>query len=133
MKNKKEIVNYLIFGVLTTAVNIISFWLLNNIMDYRVATSIAWVISVIFAFITNKLYVFNSKSTGIYSFFKEFTSFLFFRSLSYIIDLSLMIILIEFLKVDSLITKIISNIFVVIFNYFASKFAIFKPSVDKNN
>jgi putative flippase GtrA len=130
MKNKKEIVSYLIFGILTTLVNIVSFWLMNDIigMDYRVATTIAWIISVIFAFITNKLYVFNSKSTGIYSLFKELGSFLFFRLLSYFLDLSLMVILIEFIKVDSLIAKIIANVFVVIFNYFASKFVIFKPS-----
>jgi putative flippase GtrA len=130
MKNKKEIVSYLIFGILTTLVNIVSFWLMNDIngMDYRVATTIAWIISVIFAFITNKLYVFNSRSTGIYSLFKELVSFLFFRLLSYFLDLSLMIILIEFIKVDSLIAKIIANVFVVIFNYFASKFVIFKPS-----
>ncbi|MBS8265657.1 GtrA family protein [Mesobacillus boroniphilus] len=130
MKNKIEVVNYLIFGILTTVVNIASFWLINHIfgMDYRVATTIAWIISVIFAFITNKLYVFNSKTTGIYSLFKELISFLFFRLLSYFLDLSLMIILIEFIKADSLIAKIIANVFVVIFNYFASKFVIFKPS-----
>lgn len=130
MKNKKEIVSYLIFGILTTLVNIVTFWLLNKIigMDYRVATTIAWIISVIFAFITNKLYVFNSKTTGIYSLFKELFSFLFFRLLSYFLDLSLMIILIEFIKADSLIAKITANVFVVIFNYFASKFVIFKPS-----
>ena len=130
MKNKKEIVSYLIFGILTTLVNIVSFWLLNKIigMDYRVATTIAWIVSVIFAFITNKLYVFNSTTTGINSLFKELFSFLFFRLLSYFLDLSLMIILIEFIKADSLIAKIIANVFVVVFNYFASKFVIFKPS-----
>ena len=128
MKNKKEMVSYLVFGVLTTAVNIISFWLFDKWfdMDYKLATTIAWILSVIFAFVTNKLYVFNSKKVEARSVFKEFMSFLFFRLLSYILDLVTMIILVEFLKVDSLIAKIIANVFVVIFNYFASKYVIFK-------
>ncbi|WP_338450372.1 GtrA family protein [Niallia oryzisoli] len=130
MNKQKEIINYLIFGVLTTAVNIISFWILDRYvgMDYRIAVTIAWVLSVLFAFITNKLYVFNSKKTDFSAVVKELTSFLFFRFLSYLLDLFTMILLVEILLADSLLAKIIANIFVVIFNYFASKLVIFKPS-----
>ena len=130
MKNKKEMVSYLVFGVLTTAVNIISFWLFDKWldMDYKLATTIAWILSVLFAFVTNKLYVFNSKKIEARSVFKELRSFLFFRLLSYLLDLVTMIILVEFLKVDSLIAKIIANVFVVVFNYFASKYVIFKTA-----
>lgn len=130
MNKQKEIINYLIFGVLTTAVNIISFWILDRYveMDYRIAVTIAWILSVLFAFITNKLYVFNSKKTDLSAVVKELTSFLFFRFLSYLLDLLTMILLVEILLTDSLLAKIIANIFVVIFNYFASKLVIFKPS-----
>ncbi|WP_394238015.1 GtrA family protein [Niallia oryzisoli] len=130
MNKRKEIINYLIFGVLTTAVNIISFWIQDHYfdMDYRVATTTAWVLSVLFAFVTNKLYVFNSKQSDFHSVIKEFMSFLFFRLLSYLLDLFTMIILVEIFLADSLFAKIIANVLVVIFNYFASKFIIFKPS-----
>ncbi|KAA9014537.1 GtrA family protein [Niallia endozanthoxylica] len=130
MNKRNEIINYLIFGVLTTAVNIISFWVINRLieMDYRMATSIAWVLSVLFAFVTNKLYVFNSKKSNFSSVMREFMSFLFFRLLSYLLDLFTMILLVEIFLVDSLLAKIVANVFVVIFNYFASKFIIFKPS-----
>jgi len=130
MNKRNELINYLIFGVLTTAVNIISFWVLNRLIgtDYRMATSIAWVLSVLFAFVTNKLYVFNSKKSNFSSVMREFMSFLFFRLLSYLLDLFTMILLVEIFLADSLLAKIIANVFVVIFNYFASKFIIFKPS-----
>ncbi|WP_071393148.1 GtrA family protein [Bacillus tuaregi] len=130
MNNRREIISYLFFGFLTTAVNIVSFWLLNQYaaMDYRLATTIAWVLSVLFAFITNKLFVFNSKTLDFASIMKELTSFLFFRLLSYLLDIFTMIILVEIVLTSSLTAKIIANILVVIFNYFASKFIIFKPS-----
>ena len=94
MKLKREIVSYLVFGVLTTLTNIVSYMILAKVfaMDYKLATTIAWIISVLFAFITNKLYVFNSKDTNIWLVIKEFLSFLFFRLLSYIMDIGIMIL-----------------------------------------
>lgn len=130
MKNKKEMFNYLLFGILTTLVNIVTFAVFNKWlgMDYKLATTIAWVLSVIFAFITNKLFVFQSKCLNVLSVLREFTSFIFFRGLSYLLDIGMMIVLIELLKADSLIAKITANVLVVIFNYFASKYVIFKTS-----
>jgi putative flippase GtrA len=130
MKNKKEVISYLVFGILTTLVNIISYGYLTKIghIDYRLATTIAWFLSVVFAFVTNKLYVFNSKSFDIKTLTKEFFFFTFFRLLSYITDLVIMVLMVEWLLVDDLISKILANIIVVIFNYFASKFFIFKTS-----
>ncbi|WP_369900907.1 GtrA family protein [Bacillus manliponensis] len=126
MKNTKELISYLVFGVLTTAINIVSYAFLTKIvhMDYLIANTIAWVLSIIFAFVTNKLYVFNQRETkGI---LKEFLSFLFFRSLSYILDILMMIALVELLRADDLLAKIVTNIFVILFNYVASKYIIFK-------
>jgi putative flippase GtrA len=128
MKINKEIVSYLVFGILTTLVNIITYGFLAKIMnmDYKIATTIAWLLSVLFAFITNKLYVFNSKNMDFKSVVKELFSFLIFRLLSYFIDLVIMIVMVEWLKVDDLITKVIANVIVVIINFFASKLFIFK-------
>lgn len=130
MKLNKEVINYLIFGVLTTLVNIITFWLFEDLLafDYKLATTIAWVTSVIFAFITNKLFVFESKSTSVLVLLKELASFLFFRILSYFLDIFSMILFIEYLYFNSIIAKILANILVVIFNYLASKLIIFKKS-----
>ncbi|WP_462410950.1 GtrA family protein [Neobacillus sp. Marseille-QA0830] len=134
MKINKELIFYLIFGVLTTLVNIISYWLLSRIfhMDYKLATTIAWLLSVIFAFITNKLYVFNSRSLETKTLAKEFISFIFFRILSYLVDLAVMVVMIEWIKSNDIFAKIIANIIVVILNFFASKFLIFSRS-EKNN
>jgi putative flippase GtrA len=127
MENKKEIFGYFVFGVLTTLVNIICYGLLAKVanMDYKYATTIAWLVSVLFAFITNKLYVFNSKSMETKTVSKEFFSFLFFRLLSYFIDLGMMILMVEMLKIDDLYAKVIANVVVIILNFFASKFLIF--------
>ena len=128
MKNRKEIMNYLIFGVLTTIINIGSFWIINPFMDYKLATTFAWILSVIFAFITNKLYVFSSQNKSKSIVLKEFVSFLFFRLLSYVLDLAAMIFLIDYLNIEDMVAKIFANIIVVVVNYFASKYIIFTTS-----
>ena len=75
IKNK-EIIKYLIFGILTTLVNILCFYILDKLnIDIYINNTISWIVSVIFAFITNKLYVFESKSLDIKTIFKEGTSF----------------------------------------------------------
>ena len=56
---------------------------------------------------------------------KEFLSFTFFRLLSYLMDLGIMILMVEWMNTDDLLAKIVANVFVVIFNYFASKYIIF--------
>ena len=58
MKNNKEIILYILFGVLTTFVNITTFLLFETLLNYKVANIIAFIISIFFAYITNKLYVF---------------------------------------------------------------------------
>ncbi|WP_045518249.1 GtrA family protein [Neobacillus niacini] len=127
MKDKRQIVNYLIFGVLTTFINIVTYGFLTKALhiDYKLATTIAWLVSVLFAFITNKLYVFNSKELTVVLLIKELMSFLFFRLISYGIDIALMILLVEWLEADDLFSKVISNVVVVIINYVASKQIIF--------
>lgn len=121
--NKFEIMAYLFVGVLTTLVNIISFYLLNSLLDanYVLATTIAWILSIMFAFIANKRFVFQSENSSI----QEILPFLTYRFLSYIIDVGLMIILIEFLHFASLTSKIAVNVLVVLFNYVASKYLVF--------
>ena len=125
IKNK-EIIKYLIFGILTTLVNILCFYILDKInIDIYINNTISWIVSVIFAFITNKLYVFESKSLDIKTIFKEGTSFLGARIFSYFVDMGTIYLLFDGLRINKLISKIVSNIIVIIINYIFSKF-IFK-------
>lgn len=130
---KKELLNYLVFGVLTTLVNIGCYIFLTKVfqMDYKVATTIAWIVSVIFAFITNKLYVFHGTQTHKMAILKELTSFTFFRILSYVIDIVSMIVLIEWLGWNDLFAKVIANGIVIVMNYFASKYIVFQTNQSK--
>ncbi|WP_147534144.1 GtrA family protein [Bacillus marasmi] len=133
LAKKNDVISYVFFGVLTTLINIISYAILVRFnLDYKVATTIAWIISVIFAFITNKLYVFRSKQMNFIIVMKEMMTFTFFRLLSYFLDIVTMIIAIEYFKLDDLFSKIFANILVIVFNYFASKYFVFKKGSHNN-
>lgn len=122
----KEILWYGFFGVLTTLVNIISFYLLDKTgMNVYLNNFIAWTLSVLFAFITNKLFVFGSKSLDKKVVRKEILSFFFFRILSLGIDMAGMYICISLIHITKLISKIIMNVIVIIANYLFSKLFIF--------
>lgn len=120
--------SYLIFGGFTTIINIVVYWLLTSQfkMYYMVANVIAWVISVIFAFVTNKLFVFRSHKMDIISIMKELSSFLFFRIMSLLLDLGTMFLLVQIVKTNDMFAKLVANVLVVIVNYIASKLVIFK-------
>lgn len=125
IKNK-EIIKYLIFGILTTLVNILCFYILDKLnIDIYINNTISWIVSVIFAFITNKLYVFESKSLDIKTIFKEGATFLGARIFSYFVDMGTIYLLFDGLRINKLISKVVSNIIVIIINYIFSKF-IFK-------
>ncbi|GAA0486745.1 cell wall teichoic acid glycosylation protein GtcA [Salinibacillus aidingensis] len=122
-----EVSKYAIFGVLTTLVNILTYIFLTKVLafDYKTATVIAWIASVLFAYYTNKKYVFNARYTKLIQTLKSFFLFVFYRLLSLLVDLAVMYVLIEFFYLDDLLTKIIANVVVVIFNYITSKWHVF--------
>lgn len=123
----REVILYLFFGGLTTLVNIVSFFLLRQ-FDFSVYISnvIAWILSVLFAFVTNKLFVFESKGKSKKENTKELVSFFGFRLLSLGFDMVAMYVFISLINLKELIAKIISNIVVIIMNYVFSKLLIFK-------
>lgn len=133
MENKREILHYIIFGAMTTFVNLSSYAVFtkNLNLDFKTGTTAAWVLSVLFAFFTNKYYVFESKKTNFSVMVKELGSFLLSRVLSYGLDLFTMVLLVQILLVDDLASKIIANLFVILFNYFASKFFVFEASTKR--
>lgn len=123
----KEAFMYLIFGVLTTAVDYIVALLCFHGAGFGEITSnnIAWLVSVAFAYITNKLFVFESKSFQGRVLFKEIVSFLSAR----IITLVMADIIIwgaSELNTDFLTAKIVSSVVVIVANYIFSKLIIFR-------
>jgi Predicted membrane protein len=127
-----EMLSYLVFGVLTTVINVVSFGLLRPVIsidpywDVLIANAIAWVLSVAFAFITNKLLVFRSKSFEAQIFWRELASFVGARLLSLGVDELGMVLLVNVLVWNDWAAKIVMNVVVVIINYILSKRFIFK-------
>lgn len=124
----RETISYLVFGVLTTLVDAVVFYISNKIfnIEYVLATVIAWVLAVLFAYFTNKIWVFNSKSMNLELMIREAFAFFIARILSLGFTIVWMICFVEILKSDEFIAKLLANIFVVIMNYFFSKLLIFK-------
>lgn len=135
MKDRKELLNYLVFGFITTFINMISYALLAKLLttDFKTATTIAWFLSVLFAFVTNKLFVFNSRHKNLFLMTKELGSFLLSRILSYGLDIFSMIFLVEVLLLNDIVSKGIANALVILFNYFASKFFVFRQLAGSDN
>lgn len=121
---------YLLFGVLTTVVNIVTYYICAKVLhiDYQIANIIAWLVCVTFAYITNKLYVFDSKSIDKVTITKEIISFYGFRVFSLVIDVILLYIFVKNLLLDDMIAKILINIIVIIINYITSKIFVFKKN-----
>lgn len=123
-----ETISYLIFGVLTTVINILVFMFCYEKLHWNevIANTVAWTIAVIFAFITNKLYVFKSKSFEVNIFWRELITFLVARLLSLGVDDLGIWLLVGVNHANDLISKIAMNVIVVIINYVLSKLIIFK-------
>lgn len=127
-KKYKEIINYLIFGGLTTLVSIGTYALFTIVfnIDYLVSNVLSWIIAVLFAFITNKLFVFASKSRSKKQVSKEIVSFFFFRIVSLGIEMIIMYVFVDLLSINDLITKVIAQVIVILSNYIFSKVFVFK-------
>ncbi len=122
-----DIIKYLVFGVLTTVLNVITYHIFYELCKFGNITStiIAWVVAVAFAFITNKLFVFNSKKWDENS-VKEVVEFFLCRIGTGIIEIGMMYLCVDIFAFNGTVMKLITNIIVIIINYFASKFLVFK-------
>lgn len=125
IQKNKEIIMYLVFGVLTTVVNIVVYYLFSNIIhiNYLFSNAVAWFLSVLFAYVTNRKYVFDSKNNQI---IKEAISFFGSRLATGIMDMVLMWFLVNFNIVNDVVAKVVVNVIVVILNYILSKLVVFK-------
>ena len=125
MQFKKEFTFYMIFGVLTTLVNILVYLFFAKICGVYYVTSniLAWFFSVLFAYVTNRIWVFESKNTNI---IKEAILFFGGRLFSGVIDTGLMYLFIDMLFLNDVISKFVVQVIVIILNYVFSKWIVFK-------
>lgn len=124
----RETVSYLIFGVLTTLTDWISYWIMRRAgMDYRLSTIGSWAAAVLFAFVTNKLFVFNSWNLHPGQVWREFSSFVICRAATGLFTLAAMIVMVSGWKISQdFICKIAVSVISLVLNYVLSKLFIFK-------
>ncbi len=128
LKKYRSVIIYLVFGVLTTLVNYFVYYPLYNVVKFSAAASngISWLVAVIFAFFTNKSYVFKSKSWDKNVVVPEFIKFVGCRTLSGVAETAILYVVVDVLSGDGNLLKILTSILVIVFNYIAGKFLVFK-------
>lgn len=127
-KENREVIEYIIFGVATTIVNIVVFFVFDTILDisYLVANFISIVAAILFAYFTNKIFVFKSKSPTWQHAFKEFFLFIGLRAASGLFDMLSMWVMVDQFNLDTNLSKILVQFIIVVLNYLFSKLYIFK-------
>lgn len=131
-KKNKEIINYLIFGVLTTVVSFVVYFIFAKVfkIDEVISNVISWFFSVLFAFITNKLYVFESKGTGKKTLLKEIISFYLARLFTGVVcDLGVFALMVKTFKINDVLSKLVTQVIVIILNYVLSKLIVFRKKI----
>ena len=133
MNNIKKLINkktilYVIFGVLTTIVNLIAYYLFSNMINinYLISNAIAWIISVVFAYITNKFFVFNSSYINKDVIIEEFIKFMNCRLISGLSEVVLLFLFVDLLLMNDIVAKLIIGVLVALINFIFSKVFIFK-------
>jgi putative flippase GtrA len=131
----RETITYLIFGVLTTALNYAIYHLMYRFttLEPVVYNIVAWTVAVIFAFFTNKLVVFQSKEFKPNTLIKEFFPFIGARIFSFLVEEAFLAITVNLMGMHPLLSKIVICVVVVILNYFFSKFLIFRKKKETSN
>lgn len=140
MKKYKELLLYLVFGVATTAVNFVIYSLLVKFLacNMTMSNAVAWLGAVIFAFVTNKLFVFESKQWRFPLLLKEMLSFFGARFLSGILEIVLPELLynigidFDLFGIQGIVAKALVSIAVILLNYVFSKWFIFKKKADSS-
>ena len=127
----RESITYIICGVLTTAVD----WITHRILwhmgaEYQVSTAISWVAAVLFAFVSNKFFVFRSFETKPGRLWKEFVSFVACRIATFAITMAGMVLMVGMLRCNEFLGKLVVSAVSMVLNYIPSKLFIFKKTGD---
>ncbi len=129
-KKHEEGINYLIFGFLAFVLNYILYFVFADAMQmhYMAATVLSWVLTVVFAYWTNRTFVFKSQNKDTGSVVKEFVSFIGARIATEVLELVLMYVMVDLLSINDKISKLVCQALVILANYVLSKIWIFKKS-----
>ena len=128
-KKRREMIMYIICGVATTLVSLLIYYVcaefffdVNNAFQLQIINVISWVLSVLFAFVTNKILVFKSKASP----FKEMMRFYLARIGTLLIDMFLMYLFVTVLLQNDMLAKCVVSIVVIILNYIFGKVLVFR-------
>lgn len=123
----KSIILYVLFGGLTTLINIVVYYICSYSLSFHTIMSnvIAWILSVLFAYITNKIWVFESHIFDMRGLLKEILSFFGCRMATGILDIIVMYVFVDIWLFPGMVMKCLSNILVIVINYIASRLFIF--------
>lgn len=127
-KKHEEGFNYLIFGFLAFVLNYILYFVFADAlsMHYMVATVLSWVLTVVFAYWTNRTFVFKSQNKAAASVVREFVSFIGARVATEVLEIVLMYLMVDVLAINDKISKLVCQTIVILANYVLSKIWIFK-------
>lgn len=140
IKNKSVLL-YLFFGGLTTLVSILTFWLAELFIrsDFNVSifgsmystkvvlsNAISWICAVLFAFFTNRIWVFNSPTDSWTGFFKQMAAFFGGRFVTFLLETVILVVFVSILNFNEMLMKIIAQLVVLVSNYVISKLIVFR-------
>jgi putative flippase GtrA len=126
-KRAKEPILYVVFGVLTTLVNLLVYHLALGLgLSYAIGNTVAFVVSILFAYVTNKIVVFESKHSGFTALVSEFAKFIAARLSTFVMEMVGLWVFIDWLGFDEWLPKYIMTVLVIVLNYFLSKWVVFK-------
>ena len=125
-----DILSYLFFGVLTTVVNYLVYLPLYNLLGYSaaVSNSIAWCAAVVFAYLTNKPFVFKSHDWSAKVVLPELVRFIGCRLGSGAAETLIIFVTVDLLRLDGNIMKLVTSVLVVVLNYVGSKLLVFRKN-----
>lgn len=123
-----DVLTYLFFGVLTTAVNYLIYLPCYNLLGWSAGMSnvLAWIVAVAFAFLTNKPFVFKSYDWSMNVVWPELTKFVGCRIGSGVLETAILFVCVDWLGLNGNVWKLITAVLVIVLNYIGSKFLVFK-------
>lgn len=135
LKKYREIILYVFFGGLTTLVNWASYWLLTDLLQVQYMAAAFWaqIISILFAYVTNRTWVFDSQVRGAKGIAVEMAKFFGARGISLLLDMACMFIGVDLLRMNDKVTKVVSSVAVIVANYIFSKLFVFRDRKEEKN
>ena len=139
-QKNREVLMYLFFGVMTTAVSFVTAGFSKYLLEKAglgkdavsiVSTVISWICAVTFAYVTNRIWVFDSKVKGKKGIFAEMISFYGGRLFTLFVEMGMMWLGYSVMGINYWVTKIVANVVVLILNYVISKLFVFKKKADR--